>query len=331
VSDSARDLLAALGNLEAPDLWDEITSAGRGVSSAVGDVSGNGLSAPVVSGHERRVFETAGLALSYIAVDGAETPIVFVHGSTSAASTWEPVMDRLDRGATYALDLRGNGRSSRSARYGIDIDSDDLASFLERVTGPAVLVGHSRGGVVSFLTATKRPDLVRGVYSEDITPVILKSPQHADLPFMSSVLSSQEAIRQAADEHRGRDWLEGQLGQISFGDRSTILELLGHAAVRRWADEAIDCDPGSFAQGTMIIVGDATAGDMLGAVNGPVHVAYGDIDAGGVVTADELDELRVNARRPSMSRFEGNGHFIHVLDPDGFVDDLRSWMAANEL
>lgn len=172
MSDSARDLLGALDGLAAPDLWDEIASVGRGVAPLVGDVSGNGVSASVGSGLQRRVFETSGLELSYLAVDGFETPIVFVHGMTSAAATWGPVMERLDRGAMYALDLRGHGQSARSAEYSLQADAGDVVAFLEEVSGPAVLVAHSRGALVAFLATFKRPDLVLGMFSEDMTPAL---------------------------------------------------------------------------------------------------------------------------------------------------------------
>ena len=49
---------------------------------------------------------------------------------------------------------------------------DQLIAFIEGLqTGPVALVGHSLGGFLSLLAATKRPDLARGVVMLD-SPVV---------------------------------------------------------------------------------------------------------------------------------------------------------------
>ncbi|KAI9003954.1 Alpha/Beta hydrolase protein [Hyaloraphidium curvatum] len=46
----------------------------------------------------------------------------------------------------------------------------DVEAFLEKVSGPAVVVGHSLGGGLGAMLASKRPDLVRALVIEDTNP-----------------------------------------------------------------------------------------------------------------------------------------------------------------
>jgi hypothetical protein len=95
VSDNASGLFVPLDGVAAPDLWDRIVAS----PGSVTQVPTDGVSVSQVDHRrQRRVFDRGGVELSFLVTDGLETPIVFVHGLTSAAVTWEPVMDRLDRG-----------------------------------------------------------------------------------------------------------------------------------------------------------------------------------------------------------------------------------------
>ncbi len=68
------------------------------------------------------------------------------------------------------VDLRGHGESGRATLDTYDAGSyaADVAALIESLGHqPAVVVGHSLGGVVAMALATSRPDLVRGLFLED--------------------------------------------------------------------------------------------------------------------------------------------------------------------
>lgn len=119
-------------------------------------------------------FHHDGLNLTYAAL-GPENgnPVVFHHGISGSRYTWEPIAKKLaEKGyRVYVADARGHGNSDRAPEdsYTMTKYCGDAAAFLEKVVGkPAVLVGHSLGGVQSYMTAcTGKPELVKAVLLED--------------------------------------------------------------------------------------------------------------------------------------------------------------------
>ena len=101
-------------------------------------------------------------------------PVVLAaHGITSNHRSWSLVADALGTDATLvAPDLRGRGRSNGlPAPYTIAQHADDCAAVLEHLgAGPAVVAGHSMGGFVATMLATRHPDRVRAAVLVDGGP-----------------------------------------------------------------------------------------------------------------------------------------------------------------
>ena len=82
------------------------------------------------------------------------TPLLFVHGAWHGAWCWDEHFLPYFAGRGYpshALNLRGHGKSDnrRSLRTTrIDHYVEDLASVVETLDAPPVLIGHSMGGLV---------------------------------------------------------------------------------------------------------------------------------------------------------------------------------------
>jgi pimeloyl-ACP methyl ester carboxylesterase len=84
-------------------------------------------------------------------------------GAGETVLTWAPVFaDLVTRGRVVAYDRAGLGSSSPHRGSTAQDAVDDLAFVLEAV-GPAVVVGHSWGGLLTEVLALTRPDLVRGL------------------------------------------------------------------------------------------------------------------------------------------------------------------------
>lgn len=116
-------------------------------------------------------IESRGVAL-HLRVEGAvEDPaVVFLHGVQSSGDTYDWLPAQVRRGRrTYTLDHRGHGASGRRpGTYTFRDYFTDAVAVLETVVQqPAVIVGHSLGGVLGWALAQERPDLVRGVLAED--------------------------------------------------------------------------------------------------------------------------------------------------------------------
>lgn len=99
-------------------------------------------------------------------VRGNRPPLVCVHGSLCDFRIWSAVLGPLSqKHRVIAVSLRhffpehwdGVGDT-----YSIAQHVDDMIAFIEQIDpGPVDLMGHSRGGHVSFRLAQRRPDLLR--------------------------------------------------------------------------------------------------------------------------------------------------------------------------
>jgi pimeloyl-ACP methyl ester carboxylesterase len=106
-----------------------------------------------------------GYDMPYLDV-GQGRPLVCVHGSLCDFRIWSAVLGPLTRKhRVIAVSLRhffpehwdGVGDT-----YSIAQHVDDMIAFIEKLdTGPVDLMGHSRGGHISFRVAQRRPDLLR--------------------------------------------------------------------------------------------------------------------------------------------------------------------------
>ena len=89
--------------------------------------------------------------------------IVLVHGDWADASSWNGVIGRLqDRGFTVVAPPNTLRGPSQDAPY--------LASYLQTIPGPIVLVAHSYGGFVITNAATGNPNVKALVYIDAFAP-----------------------------------------------------------------------------------------------------------------------------------------------------------------
>jgi pimeloyl-ACP methyl ester carboxylesterase len=88
---------------------------------------------------------------------GPKPTVVLVHGAWADASSWTPVIERLQK-AGYHVDAPPN------PLQGLSYDSKYIASYLKQIKGPVILVGHSYGGAVITDAATGDANVKALVY-----------------------------------------------------------------------------------------------------------------------------------------------------------------------
>jgi pimeloyl-ACP methyl ester carboxylesterase len=100
-------------------------------------------------------------------------PIVFSHGNSFSAGTYRLLFDAWRRAGheVFAVERYGH-----DPRFPVTSNwphlRDQLIAFIQsNVRQPALLIGHSLGGMLSLLAASRRPDLALGVLLLD-APVI---------------------------------------------------------------------------------------------------------------------------------------------------------------
>jgi pimeloyl-ACP methyl ester carboxylesterase len=107
-------------------------------------------------------------------IENGNPPLVFVHGAMDRSTSFARLRRCFPEYTTVAYDRRGYAKSldvPAATSFiehvnDLEVILEQLASQITLGTGganPAVLVGHSYGGVVALAVAAKRPELVRAL------------------------------------------------------------------------------------------------------------------------------------------------------------------------
>jgi pimeloyl-ACP methyl ester carboxylesterase len=109
-------------------------------------------------------------APSSAAVDNAKADtakpkptVVLVHGAFADTSSWNGVIDNLERRGYPVV-------AAANPLRGLASDSTSIKALLDSIKGPVVLVGHSYGGEVISNAALKEPNVKSLVYAAGFLP-----------------------------------------------------------------------------------------------------------------------------------------------------------------
>lgn len=110
-------------------------------------------------------FEVYGRRLPALAWgDPGEVPVLALHGWLDNAASFVPVAERLAGIHLVAPDLAGHGQSDHRAadgEYNVWSDLPDIEALVDQLGWERFsLLGHSRGGIVSCLYASARPERI---------------------------------------------------------------------------------------------------------------------------------------------------------------------------
>ena len=118
---------------------------------------------------------------AYGAPTGLRLPVICLPGLARTGADFDRLACALSEAPAnprqlFAVDSRGRGRSDRDpnpANSNVGVELNDVLTVLATLgVGPAVFIGTSRGGILTMLLASVRPDLLAGAVLNDIGPVI---------------------------------------------------------------------------------------------------------------------------------------------------------------
>lgn len=122
--------------------------------------------------------------ISYLKKDsGQHGPTLHLaHATGFNAQTYTSLFEKINANITlYAMDMRGHGQSTAPANptklHSWHTYEKDLIAFIDTLSEPVFLAGHSIGAAISIAAAAARPEQVKGLIL--LEPVIL--PPSADL------------------------------------------------------------------------------------------------------------------------------------------------------
>ena len=256
-----------------------------------------------------RTFDARSVRLNYLDYGSSDQPLVMLHGG---AWCWQEYLSLIPslgrRWHTYALDLRGNGRSGWVPdTYRLQDFAEDNAEFVNQLNAPAALVGHSIGGVIALMVAARCRDKVKALIIED-SPLILDNYRKIIessrdmfglwLSLKKSAQSEQGLALALADAYK--DYPGVTSAWILFFSRClwqldpTYFNTLLH-------------DFNSFTEGY-------DSKSILAKIDCPLLVLRGETKLGAVMTDDEISWLQTNFGNVQCARIAGVGHLLHLQD-----------------
>lgn len=271
-------------------------------------------------------------SIHYAEAPGPGTPLVLVHGITGALDTFAPLIPTLAQQAhVYAVDLRGHNLSRRMpGAYRVADYARDVAAFVQRVVGqPAVVAGHSLGGVIAVWLAAHEPDWVRGIFLEDPPLYLTQPPRLQQTPFYGFFLFLRDSLHQYHARNGTLEEMIGFVSQLPANEKQTMLEVAGAEAVRLRAIELQRMDPAildTAIDGT--ILGGREPDQLLAQIRCPIHLLAAQPELGGAMPTQDVQHFVVQVPHCSYAVLDGTGHGIHQERPDAFVESLTRFVAA---
>ncbi|CAM3581465.1 alpha/beta fold hydrolase [Tsukamurella ocularis] len=254
--------------------------------------------------------------------DGAPT-VVFEAGAAGTRSSWGAVQPRVSAFATaVAYDRSGLGRSEPDAAgRTFGRMADDLNDLLDGLADGDdtrfVLVGHSLGGVIVRLAASRRPERVAGLVLVD------PSDEAAEDMFRGNV-ERRMAITTAIMRVAARTPLPRLLGGIAFrgAPADVRADLAREAATPRAVDTMAQELKTFYPELQSWQQGAPDLGDL------PVTVISG-AKSGGLGKAVRARVNEAHAGRAAASPTgrhvvaAHSGHNVPLTDPELIVDEIR--------
>src|SRR5580658_855713 len=200
-----------------------------------------------------QTIDSGEVQLNYAEGPANGPPLVLLHGLGRRWQVFLPLIPALSqRWHIFAPDLRGHGKSSRVARgyHGSQYAADIACLLRERVGAPAVIFGHSLGGMLAMWLASHHPDLVRALILGD-NRILVGRMHH---PMYKALFSG---LRDLARKGGTVDEIAEGIGRIELpapgsegdgGEIVTINHLPGNdkAYLSRWARCVQRADPDTY-------------------------------------------------------------------------------------
>ncbi|MCX6093219.1 MAG: alpha/beta hydrolase [Candidatus Bipolaricaulota bacterium] len=258
---------------------------------------------------ERGFLTVRGVRLSWLDFGGDGDPLLALHGHYSCARTFAGLAHALaGRWRVVALDQRGHGWSDVPDDYSRQAYVDDTAAVIERLRlAPAVVLGHSLGGVNAYQLAARRPDLVRALIVEDVGTDTRSVPD-----FVPDWPDRFESMRAVLAYSKERGWIV---------DPYFLENLVEYEDGRGFR-----FDRAAMQSSQRLVEGDWWS-DWL-ASSCPVLLLHG--HKSWVLQTRDAREMAVRRPNVRLVEFPDCGHTIHDERPEEFDRAVSDFLAALE-
>jgi pimeloyl-ACP methyl ester carboxylesterase len=256
--------------------------------------------------------------------------VIFLHGVAGSNATYGWLPSSLAGHEAVRPDFRGHGTAARTpGEYLISDYAADAVAVLRSV-GPAVIVGHSLGGVAAWWAARLVPELVLGAFLED-PPLYMGEPAehllNTGIPHFRQLRSSAPAWQaEGISEQTAIERLAAQPyapnPSLTVGDVVTGEALAARAYALLHLDATV---LDTVIDGTLL-----AATDTVSPVTVPVFLLAADDALGAAFPTRHEERLAASHPDVKVVRLAGAGHSIHDerAHRDAYLEQVTDFIAA---
>lgn len=245
---------------------------------------------------------------------GEGQPLFLLHGLFGSGENLGGINRRLSGDyQTYAIDLRGHGRSPHAGSMRYSDMADDVLRVMDKGgLESAFVFGHSMGGKTAMQLALNHGDRVRKLVVGDIAPVQYKR-QH------NRILDGLQAVVEAVPESRK----DAEAILSEYEDEPAILTFL--AANWRRDGEAgwgwrLDLDA--------IVADYENIRDEVSGIPFDKETLFLRGGLSDYVLAEHRDAILKLFPKATVRTIEGTGHWLHAEKPDMVARTIDKFLKA---
>lgn len=218
---------------------------------------------------EKRVVLPDGALLSYGEGPDNGPALLLIHGQSDSWASYEPVLGQLTRDFhVFAVDCHGHGGSDKNPdKYSAAEMGEDFHWVAQNVIRePAIVSGHSSGGLLSVWLAANYPQDVLGLVIED-APFFSTEPERCPKTF--AWLDSFEPIHRFLKQDQETSYVRFYL------DNTYLARFFGQGwdGIKKYANNYLDKHPGRDLRIFFLPPALNRAFDL---VQGPYDLRFGD-------------------------------------------------------
>lgn len=259
-----------------------------------------------------------------------------MHGLGGSLTSWAAIAPALARtNRVLALDLAGFGRSRGSGlSASLPANRALLHRFMSQIAGkPAVLVGHSMGGTIAAMQASRNPETVAGLVL--ISPVVPWIVDKLENRLGNAMAAVSQAIKPAGPPGRQRPGRLEQPERTAAGPTSRHELWISARPIRQYLAVARDRGWGQGPRTELITAGRSLTwtllhrrqfADMLSGVQTPVLWLHGDRDP--LIPVGVARDAVTGKPTWSLQTARDIGHDPHREAPDWTAEHIAAWLNA---
>ena len=253
---------------------------------------------------------TNGINIAYTRTGGGKPPLILLHGLTANGACWATLAHAMQADYDVIMpDARGHGKSSvPDYGYRYEDHANDVVGLIEalRLSHP-ILIGHSMGGLIAAVVASRNPKLLRCLILADPT-------------FLSPKV--QRAVRDSDVADRHRRYLTMPLDDVVAEARSRHPDR-SLDTIERMARARLQTSLAAF---DVLTPPNPNYMQVVRAIEVPSLLVIG--GSAGVVSPDVAADLQRLNPRLQVEQIPEAGHGLHYDQPRRFAVVVKSFLRS---